>query len=167
LKLKSQTLETSQAAMPIPFAESRVYDLTCSLPHQLDTEVQAFHGDSVSLLEALCAASGAQRLEFWQAIERLAHGLIGLQRTNMNLHRSRVLITSYLLQGAVLITPDTIPRVEYVIVDAQLDRAEVGSFLLASALESLRASGVQQVKARVHEDDTELIALLQAFGFTD
>jgi ribosomal protein S18 acetylase RimI-like enzyme len=167
LKSKSQTLEASLAAMPIPFGEPRVHDLTCSLLHQLETGTQAFRGDSVSLLEALCVASGAQRLEFWQAIERLAQGLMGHQRTNISLQRSRVLITSNLLQGAVLITPDSIPRVQHLLVDAQSDRAEVRSFLLASALESLRAAGVERVTARVHEDDTELIALFQAFGFTD
>jgi hypothetical protein len=118
-----------------------------------------------ALFEVLQARSAAQRLEVWQAIERLVRGLSGHQRTNISLQRSRVLLTANVLQGAVLITPDVVPRVEFLLVDAQLDRAEVGSFLLASALESLRTAGVQEVTAHVHGDDNELITLLQAFGF--
>lgn len=141
--------------MPGQFGEPRGHDFICSLLHQLDTEAQVFHGDSVSLLEALCAASGVQRLEFWQTIEQLAQGLIGHQRTNISLPRSRVLISANMLQGAVLVIPDTIPRIEHLLVDAHLDRAKVGSFLLAAALEPLRAAGVQQVMARALASPTD------------
>jgi ribosomal protein S18 acetylase RimI-like enzyme len=166
LKSKSQTLETHPDVMAGQFDEPQVLDLTCSLLHQSDIAAKALPGDSSSWLEALCAANGAQRLEFWEAIERLAQGLIRHRRTNISLQRSRVLLTASVLRGAVLVTPDAIPRVEHVLVDAQLDRREIGSLLLASALESLRASGMQQVTARAQKDDQELITLLQAFGFT-
>lgn len=117
-----------------------------------------------SLFEVL-VTSGLSRLGLWQAIEQMARGRVQ-QRTNISLQRSHVLLTNGVPQGVVLVTTDTTPRIDHLLVNALLNRAEVGMILLVSALESLRVAGVQQVTARVNEDDTELIAVFQDFGFT-
>jgi hypothetical protein len=90
---------------------------------------------------------------------------LGSNAPNISLNLSRLLLTNGVLQGAVLITADSSPRVEFLLVDASLNHVEVGSFLLTAALEPLQASGVQQVTARVHKDDNELFSLLERFGF--
>jgi hypothetical protein len=146
------------------------HELTCELQDLPDkiwsAHAWAKHAQPLTLFDALHTASGTQRLEVWQVIERLAQGLIGHQRTNISLNRSRLLLTNGILQGAVLITADSSPRVEFLLVDASLNRVEVGSVLLTAALEPLQASGVQQVTARPHKDDAELFSLLERFGFT-
>lgn len=116
-----------------------------------------------SLFEVL-VTSGLSRLGLWQAIEQMARGRVQ-QRTNISLQRSHVLITNGVLQGVVLVTTDTTPRIDHLLVNALLNRTEIGALLMTAALEPLQASGVQQVTARVHEDDTELITLFQGFGF--
>jgi ribosomal protein S18 acetylase RimI-like enzyme len=145
-------------------------ELTCALQDLSDktwiVHARAKHVQPPSLFDALHTASGTHRLEVWQAIEHLARGLSGHQRTNISLNRSRLLLTNGVLQGAVLMTSDAIPRIEFLLVDVALNRVEVGSVLLTAALEPLQASGVQQVTARVHKDDAELLSLLERFGFT-
>jgi ribosomal protein S18 acetylase RimI-like enzyme len=148
----------------------RAQKLTCAL-QDLPDKTWSFHAwakgvQPLTLFDVLHTASGTHRLEFWQAIEYLARGLSGHQRTNISLNRSRLLLTNGVLQGAVLMTSDAIPGIEFLLVDVALNRVEVGSILLTAVLEPLQASGVHQVTACVHEDDAELLSLLERFGFT-
>jgi hypothetical protein len=93
-----------------------IRELTCELQDSSDkiwsAHAWAKHAQPLTLFDALHIASGPQRLEVWQAIEHLARGLFGHQRTNLSLQRSRLLLTNGVLQGAMLITADAIPRVD-------------------------------------------------------
>jgi hypothetical protein len=119
-----------------------------------------------ALFEVLQTKTAAQRLDLWQAIERLTQKR-SKSRTNISLHSSIVLLDQDGLRDVVLVTSDVIPQIECLFADASSDHTNTKATLLAAALERLQTAGVQEVTARVNENDTELIALLQAFGFTD
>ena len=143
----------------------KVRELMCCLD-----QMKAIDADAAKSCQtfsfALQSLKFSQRLELWRATARLTQDHAWLQRTNISLQDSCVHLEHGVVRGIVFVSPGEMFCIEGVFFDASLNFINEGAALLAFTLEQLRARGVQQVKARVLEDDQARLDLFQRAGFT-